>query len=169
MPCVWAPVSGSTKFTLWLTVRWWGDRSPRRWGWGNHKLSIGRSSRVSLAIFERKLWATACLYPFALSEQGPVSYLCRNEARRVQLSALWHPARGHFMDDTSRLFSLHHSMHQSWSNIIFASLIKFILFIFPMSNAGRDIIKVGELGEGFVTFYCRSRWGQTTPKWVIKA
>ena len=41
------------------------------------------------------------------------SYPSRDEARLVQLSALWHPALGHFNDDASRLFSLHHSMHRS--------------------------------------------------------
>ena len=54
------------------------------------------------------------------------SYPSRDEACLVQLSALWHPALGHFNDDASRLFSLHHSMHWSWSARIFDSFKKFI-------------------------------------------
>ena len=54
------------------------------------------------------------------------SYPSRDEARLVQLSALWHPALGHFNDDASRLFSLHHSMHRSWSTRILESFKKFI-------------------------------------------
>ena len=54
------------------------------------------------------------------------SYPCRDEACLVQLSTLGHPALGRFNDDAGRLFSLHHSMHQSWSARIFDSFKKLI-------------------------------------------
>ena len=41
------------------------------------------------------------------------SYLSRDEVRRVLVDVLLQFSRGHFIDDASRLFSLHHCMH--WS------------------------------------------------------
>ena len=53
------------------------------------------------------------------------SYPSRDDAHLVQLSALWHSALEHFNDDLRRWFSLHHSMHRSWSARILDSLKKF--------------------------------------------
>ena len=54
------------------------------------------------------------------------SYPSRDELRRVQRSVLQHVLLGHGNDDASRLCSLHHCMHLSWSNNIFVSLRRFI-------------------------------------------
>ena len=54
------------------------------------------------------------------------SYPSRDELRRVQRSVLQLVLLGHGNDDASRLCSLHHCMHLSWSNNIFVSLKRFI-------------------------------------------
>ena len=54
------------------------------------------------------------------------SYPSRDELRRVQRSVLQHVLLEHGNDDASRLCSLHHCMHLSWSNNIFVSFKRFI-------------------------------------------
>ena len=74
------------------------------------------------------------------------SHPCRDEACLVQLSTLGHPALGRFNDDAGRLFSLHHSMHQSWSARIFDSLKKLISWAIADWNTCRE--------RAFLKFAC---------------
>ena len=52
-------------------------------------------------------------------------YPSRDEVRRVQVNVLLQYSRGHFIDDASRLCSLHHCMHWSWSTKILHNVKKF--------------------------------------------
>lgn len=57
----------------------------------------------------------------------------RDEACRVHVNVLLQFSRGHITDDASRLCSLHHCMHWSWSAKILHNLKKFRLDI-PMKT-----------------------------------
>ena len=85
-----------------------------------------------------------------LLEHHHHSHLSRDDAHLFQLSALWHSALEHFNDDARRWFSLHHSMHRSWSAKILDSLKKFSwaiatdkqrLQVYPLKNRKRAFLK----------------------------
>ena len=62
------------------------------------------------------------------------SYPSRDEVRCVHVNVLLQFSRGHFIDDASRLFSLHHCMHWSWSAKMLHNLKKFIEDIVYLYN-----------------------------------
>ena len=69
------------------------------------------------------------------------SYPSRDELRRVQRSVLQHVLLGHGNDDASRLCSLHHCMHLSWSNNILVSLKRFISRVDGKDDDDEDMIR----------------------------
>ena len=72
--------------------------------------------------------------PFSSRTSPLVPLVSRDEVRRVHVNVLLQFSRGHFIDDASRLFSLHHCMHWSWSAKILHNLKKFIEDIVYLYN-----------------------------------
>ena len=79
----------------------------------------------SLLPENQELWRIDAI-PWQFFLEHRHSYPSRDELHRVQRSALQQVLLGHGNDDASRLCSLHHCMHLSWSNNIFVSLKRFI-------------------------------------------
>ena len=82
-------------------------------------------SMESLLPENQELWRIDAI-PWQFFLEHRHSYPSRDELRRVQRSVLQLVLLGHGNDDASRLCSLHHCMHLSWSNNIFVSLKRFI-------------------------------------------
>ena len=79
----------------------------------------------SLLPENQELWRIDAI-PWQFFLEHRHSYPSRDELHRVQRSALQQVLLGHGNDDASRLCSLHHCTHLSWSNNIFVSLKRFI-------------------------------------------
>ena len=98
----------------------------------------------SLLPENQELWRIDAI-PLQFFLEHRHSYPIRDELHRVQRSALQQVLLGHGNDDASRLCSLHHCMHLSWSNNIFVSLKRFI-----SRGGGKDDYDEAANGEDMI-------------------
>ena len=130
----------------------------------NSKLGAKSFSKDSLLPENHDFWHIDALPLQPLLEHHH-SHPSHDEPCQVKLSALWHPALRHLIEEVSRLFSLHHCIHRSRSPRILESLKKLSCWAIlnqsfykqrsPSKSAYCNIGK--ECFRRVYAFYCR-KW-----------